>query len=217
MNAANRLVPRITTMIRNDHAAVMSTFHKYRPDASPEKKQAIAETICSALEIHARLEEEIFYPAMRGAQPELVDKSVPEHNEMRRQIASLRAMDPSRDEYDVALLALMRAVIHHVADEETVLLPAAERVLSDRLGELGLQMTRRRVELAAPRAGEIAIHAARAHAGLLATAVALIAVGGYLAYRESTHRAAHRWFDRRRVQKLVQRPTRRLLGYVRHA
>ena len=42
------------------------------------------------------------------------------------------------------------------ADEETLLLPAAERVLADQLGELGAQMTKRRFQLAAPRSGEIA-------------------------------------------------------------
>ena len=45
--------------------------------------------------------------------------------------------------------------MHHVADEETVLLPAAERVLTDHLGELGGRMSKRRFELARPRAGEI--------------------------------------------------------------
>src|SRR5438067_196709 len=47
----------------------------------------------------------------------------------------------------------MRDVQHHVADEETVLLPEAEEMLSkDRLCELGAQMTRRRMELVWPRA-----------------------------------------------------------------
>ena len=49
-------------------------------------KQALANTICLALEIHAQLEEEIFYPAMRELAPEgiLVGKSVPEHDEIRQ-------------------------------------------------------------------------------------------------------------------------------------
>ncbi|HEX4883576.1 MAG TPA: hemerythrin domain-containing protein [Casimicrobiaceae bacterium] len=217
MNPVNKLVPSITTMIRADHALVMSTFHKYRLDASPQKKKAIVETICSAVEIHAKLEEELFYPAMRGAQPDLVEKSAPEHNEVRRQIASLRSMDPAGDEYDIAFFGLMRSIIHHVADEETVLLPAAERVLSDRLGELGLAMTRRRMELAAPRAGEIALNAARSHAGLLTALGALLAVGGVLAYRGTSRRSLFAWPTQRRVRKLVERPTQRLLGYMRHA
>lgn len=54
-------------MIRADHLAVRSTFHKYRLDASPDKKRAIGETIATAVVIHARLEEGIFYPAIRKA------------------------------------------------------------------------------------------------------------------------------------------------------
>jgi hypothetical protein len=56
----------------------------------------------------------------------------------------------------------MRTVIHHVADEETMLLPAAERLIPDRLGELGAQMTKRRLQLAAPRAGELVGNTVRA-------------------------------------------------------
>jgi hypothetical protein len=51
----------------------------------------------------------------------------------------------------------MRKIMHHVADEETVLLPEAERMLpKERLNELGAQMTRRRLELIKPKAGKVA-------------------------------------------------------------
>ena len=62
-------------------------------------------------------------------------------------------------------MALMRLVMHHVADEETLVLPAAERLLPERLGEIGLRMTRRRIELVAPRSGEIALNMGRAASG----------------------------------------------------
>jgi hypothetical protein len=58
-------------------------------------------------------------------------------------------------------MELMRDVLHHVADEETILLPEAERVLADRLGELGAAMTKRRMQLVLPRSGEIASDMAR--------------------------------------------------------
>jgi hypothetical protein len=79
---------------------------------------------------------------------------------------------------------LMRDVLHHVADEETTLLPDAERLLGDRLGELGAQMTKRRLELAAPRAGEIAVNTVRGMpaSSMLVAAGALIA-GTYIVKR----------------------------------
>ena len=93
---------------------------------------------------------------------EVLRKSVPEHMEMRRLIDELRAMTPDDPRYDETLMALMRDVIHHVADEETVVLPEAERRFSEaRLQELGREMTRRRLQLACPRTGQIARDMAR--------------------------------------------------------
>jgi len=61
-------------------------------------------------------------------------------------------MQPDDPQYDQTFMEMMRAVMHHVADEETMLLTHAESVLEGRLGELGAQMARRRLELMAPRA-----------------------------------------------------------------
>jgi hemerythrin superfamily protein len=178
--------PSITDMIRMDHTHVISTFHQYDIDSSPQTKQALVNTACLSLEIHAQLEEEIFYPAMRAcaADTPVVEKSIPEHNEMRRLIGELRAMDPTNPLYDQTFMELMRDVLHHVADEETTLLPDAERLLGDRLGELGAQMTKRRMQLAAPHAGEIAVNTVRGmpKTSILVAAGALVA-GTYLMRR----------------------------------
>jgi len=161
--ALKTFVPTVTNMIRADHTHVLATFHQYEIDTSPGTKRALVDTICAGLEIHAQLEEEIFYPAMRevgGAG--VVGKSVPEHDEMRRLIARLREMQPQDAGFDATVMELMRDVLHHVADEETILLPDAERVLADRLEELGAAMTKRRLELVAPRTLELAWSQARA-------------------------------------------------------
>lgn len=176
---ANTLSPSITDMIRMDHTHVLSTFHQYELDSSPSTKQALVNTACIALEIHAQLEEEIFYPAMRdcAADTPIVEKSIPEHSEMRRLIGQLRSMSPTDSRYDQTFMELMRDVMHHVADEETTLLPDAERLMPERLGELGAQMTKRRMQLAAPHAGEIAMNTVR---GMPATSM-LVAAGALMA------------------------------------
>lgn len=157
-------VPTITNMIRADHTHVLATFHQYEIDTSPGTKRALVNTICLALEIHAQLEEEIFYPAMReiARDADTVAKSVPEHDEMRRLVSRLREMEPTDAEYDRSVMELMRDVMHHVADEETILLADAERSLADRLEELGAAMTKRRLELTAPKTVEIAWNTVRA-------------------------------------------------------
>ncbi|WP_334190041.1 hemerythrin domain-containing protein [Noviherbaspirillum sp.] len=175
----NSLSPSITNMIRMDHTSVLATFHQYEISSSPRTKKALVDTACMALEIHAQLEEEIFYPAMRAADTDgtVMEKSVPEHNEMRRLITKLRGMEATDPEYDQTFMELMRDVLHHVADEETTLLPDAERLLKDRLGELGMEMTKRRMQIAAPRAGEFASNTLR---GLPASTM-LMAAGAVLA------------------------------------
>jgi len=162
--ALKTFIPTVTNMIRADHTHVLATFHQYEIDTSPGTKRALVNTICAGLEIHAQLEEEIFYPAMREVAGDagVVGKSVPEHDEMRRLIARLREIEPDDPGFDATVMELMRDVMHHVADEETILLPDAERVLADRLEELGAAMTKRRLELVAPRTLEIAWNQARA-------------------------------------------------------
>lgn len=159
-----RLSPTATRMIRMDHAHVMAMFHKLQPDTSASVREATIRNICTALEIHATLEEEIFYPALREVAPDnpVLADSVPEHDELRSLIATVRGLPADDAGMDDALAALMRAVLHHVADEETVLLPLAERQLAERLSELGARMTERRFALAKPHAGQMAVDLARA-------------------------------------------------------
>ena len=155
-----KLSPTITNMIRLDHTHVMATFHQFEADTPAPVKRALVNTVCLALEIHAQLEEEIFYPAMRALPGEAgeVARSIPEHDEMKRLIAVLRAMEATDADFDRSFMELMRDVLHHVADEETGLLHDAERLIPDRLAELGAHMTKRRLELTVPRAGEIAMN-----------------------------------------------------------
>src|SRR5512133_1667406 len=106
-NLLSRLSPSITNMIRMDHAHVFSAFHQYEVETSPRVKKGLVDNICVALEIHAQLEEEIFYPALRAiAETAAVDKSVPEHDQMRRLIKQLRNLSPGQASYDETFFEL---------------------------------------------------------------------------------------------------------------
>lgn len=181
-----KLSPSIVKMIRADHSHVFALLHRFHEDTSAQRKKAIVETACLALEIHAQLEEEIFYPALREVAPdnEALKKSVPEHQEMRRVIERLRGMEPDDANFDVTFNELMRDVLHHVADEETVVLPSAELLLKDRLGELGAQMTQRRMQLSKPHIGQMIAGNARAMpAGTTMLMAGGLLAGGYLIKR----------------------------------
>lgn len=113
------------------------------------------------------MEEEILYPALRAVCPDepVLQKSAPEHDEMRHLIAVINASSADHPDFDSQVLQLMRRVLHHVADEETTLLPIAETRLSHtRLCDLGMEMTKRRMELMRPYLGEVAFNTARGYA-----------------------------------------------------
>jgi hypothetical protein len=187
----SQLSPSVTNQIRLDHTHVLTAFHQYEIGSSARVKRGLVDNVCLAIEIHAQLEEEIFYPALRAvADSEILRKSTPEHDEMRGLIARLRYMPVDDPVFDDTFFALMRHVMHHVADEETLLLPAAERLLPEQLSPLGAEMTRRRLELAGPRAPEIAGSVARSlSVGAVLAAGSAALAGAHLLTR---HRTADR-------------------------
>jgi len=149
-SAASRAVsPGITTVIRFDHAHVLAAFRRYRTYLPGPRKRAMVANISLALEIHAQLEEEIFYPALfaAGWSTDDLDKGITEHDQMQSLIQRLREMSPRESAFDQTFHELIRLVLHHIADEETTLLPFAEVHLRDHLHELGWQMSVRRLEL----------------------------------------------------------------------
>ena len=185
------MTPDITRMIRLDHAHVLAAFRRYRSRMSEVRRRALVENVCLALDVHTQLEEEIFYPAMRqiAAAGEILDKSVPEHEEARTLIRSLRGLGPLDPTYDETFRKLIRAVLHHVADEETVLLPLAEELMPDELGHLGRLMMQRRMELLKPHAAEAAATTIRTFPLGAAAAAAGVLAAGWLLVRGLTGRS----------------------------
>lgn len=189
----NKLSPSATELIRTDHSHVIDVFHQYKFDADPKTKQASVNKNCLLIEIHAQIEEEFFYPALRTVIGDnaVLRKSVPEHDELRHLIGKLRSMDPSDASYDETYMQLMRNTLHHVADEESVLLSAAEHLLADRLQEIGAKMNKRKMQMMARHAGQMVSERVRARpvsSVLIAAGVAL--AGTVLARRSHGMRQA---------------------------
>lgn len=186
----NGTFPSITTMIRIDHGHVAALFHRYSVRTSAWRKASLARNACLALEIHAQLEEEIFYPALVRVlgDDSTLAKSKSEHDEMRQLIRRVRELTPGSAEFDRTFFALMGVVLHHAADEESKLLPEAERSLANQLGEMGVQMTKRRMQLLTPHAGEVAATTAQSFpvASALLTAGALTLGAALLTKRART-------------------------------
>jgi hemerythrin superfamily protein len=106
-----------------DHKAVKKLFIDFNAlcedDAPAEEKQAIADKICLALTVHAQLEEELFYPAVREATGDdpLLDEAVLEHAQAKDAIAAIEAMDAGDDGFDDAVQQLGKDIDHHVLEE----------------------------------------------------------------------------------------------------
>ena len=139
-----------TQAIRRDHERLVALFHRLTPDLAPLRRDALVRQLCNSLDVHAQIEEEFLYPALReaGVDHPALRRGLPDHDEMRRLVASIRATDPDDDALMPRVHELMRSMLHHLADEETVLLPLAERKLGEeRMLELGERIAMRRAQL----------------------------------------------------------------------
>jgi hypothetical protein len=185
-------VPTNTTMIRLDHSHAVSAFHRYGSETAWWRKRAIVTSVCRALEIHAQLEEEFFYPALARIAPtdEILKKSQSEHDQLREIIAKLRGMGPENAAYDSLFMELMRDTLHHVADEETKLLPLAERALGPELRTLGAQMMRRRMQLLGEHPVEVAVNTAGTFPVATAVVATVLACGVARLVRGNRHARA---------------------------
>jgi hemerythrin superfamily protein len=142
------------TLLKTDHATVKKLFEseKKLAETDGKKKEAIFNQIKAALTVHATIEEEIFYPAVKAARAKNVKDEVREAYEEHKQIKSLLAQIAgitSADEtYDMKIKVLMEDVEHHVKEEETEMFPDAKKFLGEkRLMELGAQLEARKQQL----------------------------------------------------------------------
>src|ERR1700691_958967 len=142
-------------LLKADHAAVKKLFAQEQKATKQddEKKQIVFDQIKDALTVHATIEEEIFYPAVKKARQEHVKDEVREGYEEHRQIkiliAEIANITPDDETWDMKVKVLKEDVEHHVKDEETKKLPAARKFLGEkRLMELGTELEARKQYLA---------------------------------------------------------------------
>jgi hemerythrin superfamily protein len=109
----------------------------------------LANKICEELQIHAQIEEEIFYPALREADEEAastLDEAAVEHASIKSLIQQVMDSDPDAPEYDAKVKVIGEYVTHHVKEEETQIFPMAKKAELD-LKELGKELAARKAEL----------------------------------------------------------------------
>jgi hypothetical protein len=117
-----------------------------KTEDSDERKKLMAE-IKHALELHTRLEEEIFYPAVRGLETkkaeDMVLEAYEEHHVVKLVLAELPQLDPDDEHFEAKMTVLKELVEHHVEEEEQDkdgLFKMAKKLGKERLEELGDRM-----------------------------------------------------------------------------
>lgn len=115
-----------------DHKAVKKMFKEFEEltearSSSREKKRLLAGKICLELTVHAQIEEEIFYPAIRKAIKDelMMNEAEVEHTTAKDLIAQIQGMDPGDPLYDAKVLVLGEYIDHHVKEERTEMFPKA--------------------------------------------------------------------------------------------
>ncbi len=137
-------------LLKADHRTVEAVFELAAAAEDGTGRQDVAERICTALTVHAEIEEEIFYPAFLEATGEdaLHNEALVEHDAAKKLIGDIQGSDPDDTLYDARIKVLAVMVTHHVKEEEQAdgLFDRAESSEMD-LEDLGEQLRLRRDEL----------------------------------------------------------------------
>jgi hemerythrin-like domain-containing protein len=137
-------------LLEADHRAVEQLFKQFEASTGDANKRDITNVICVALKVHARLEEELFYPAAFDAieDKSLVGEAVVEHASAKDLIAQIEAGAPGEALYDAKVKVLSEYINHHVTEEEEELFPQCRASGMD-IDALGQIMSLRKQELMA--------------------------------------------------------------------
>ncbi len=139
-------------LLKADHRKVEELFSQYEGARTANQKLKLAQQICLELAVHARIEEEIFYPACRGEiEGDLLDEAHVEHDGAKVLLAEIAAATPADTFFDAKVMVLSEMIEHHVKEEERRaegMFAQAKKAGLD-MDALGAQMAARKAELTA--------------------------------------------------------------------
>ena len=139
-----------TALLKADHKLVADLFEQYEKTRSTAKKKSLVASICLELGVHAKAEEEIFYPAVKAAlkDKEMVPEATVEHATLKELMAQVEGKEPDGEMFDAKIKVMSEYVKHHVKEEETEMFPKARKTKLD-MKALGAQIAARKAELKA--------------------------------------------------------------------
>jgi hemerythrin superfamily protein len=138
-----------------DHKAVKKMFKEYeeltgsRARSAAQRKLDLAHQICQELTVHAQIEEEIFYPALRDVlkEADLLNEATVEHQSVKDLVAQIQGMAEADEMFDAKVKVLGEYVDHHVKEEKGEIFPKARAARKLDLIGMREQLETRKEEL----------------------------------------------------------------------
>ena len=139
-------------LLKEDHQKVSGIFQQIEPttERAEKTRTELFAQLKQELDIHARIEETIFYPSIKRAAEtrEIVLEGFEEHHVIKMILKELEAMPVDTEEWAAKVKVLKDNVEHHVEEEEGEMFQKARDVLSeDEINRLGVQMEEMKKQL----------------------------------------------------------------------
>jgi hemerythrin superfamily protein len=147
-------------LLTADHNRVRGLFKRFQAAEGDNDAQAakLADMIFEELEVHTKIEEEIFYPAVTKLNDEiheLVTEGVEEHHVVETLMDEVKGLSPSDEEWAAKIKVLIENVEHHAEEEEQEMFPQIRKAMDgDARSQLGEQLEAKKAELGAPTAAD---------------------------------------------------------------
>lgn len=129
------------TLLKQDHKTVKDLFKQFEKASDGSRREAIVAEIVRELTVHAEVEEEVFYPAVRQEVPEVDDDVLESYEEHRVAVwlmEQLEGLSPDDERYEARVMVFKEVVEHHVEEEEQQWFPKVREELGRKeLGALG--------------------------------------------------------------------------------
>ncbi len=136
---------KATDLLKKQHKQVKALFKKADKSENPRERRQLMEQIEQELKMHTKIEEQIFYPAVRGIETkkaeEMYMEAIEEHHVVDLVLAELPQVDPGDERFHAKMTVLSELVEHHADEEEQEMFPMAEKKLgAEELKALGARM-----------------------------------------------------------------------------
>ncbi len=136
-------MPDAITLLKDDHKTVEQLFKKYEGlgDAAFKGKREVVDQILDELAVHAAIEEQVFYPAIRKKSEEIEDdvlEGYEEHHAFEQTMDELRHLEAQAENFNAKVTVLIEMVRHHVEEEEQEMFPKVREAMGrNELATLG--------------------------------------------------------------------------------